>query len=328
MPACISYAVRFCIPLARMNNAEIVTSGYRLILQREPDAEGARMWIDMLARGLTQPAFIDALIASPEYQHNIKRPISREVDIGGLRFTIASHAHDAYVGGEIQTKNNYEPWVTPHFIAVLKADSIVVDIGANIGWYAMLAAARTRGAGRVHAFEPLPENVQLLLHNALVNGFSHLTCLPIALADRAAVVRIVAVAGSNASLDTREDAGGFLCQALAAHDVLASIGRFDVLKMDIEGYEPAVLRSAAALLRRIRPTMFIEYHPWIVANHGFSVDEFNDLIFGLGMHVDVLMRDLSTRRVNHAAALVALHKHLDLDWGGEGKFHLDLRLTP
>lgn len=311
-----------------MTPAELVTSAYRLVLQRDPDPDGARMWESMLLQGLTQPAFIETLMASPEYQSKIKRPVERTVTVGDLSFTMASHQHDAMVGLEIQQHGMYEPWVTPHFLAAIKRDSIVVDIGANIGWYSMLAAAKTKCAGRVHAFEPLPENVQLLLRNALVNGFTHLTCLPVALADQTAVVHIVAVAGSNASLAIHEGAGGHLCQALAAGDVFASVGHFDVMKIDIEGYEPAVLRSAHKLLRFNHPTMFIEYHPWVIASHGFSLDEFHALIFGFDMKVDVLMRDLSTQRVANAAELVALHKHLDLDWGGEGKFHLDLRLSP
>lgn len=57
------------------------------------------------------------------------------------------------------------------FLSLLKPGSTVYDIGANIGWFALLAARRVGAGGLVVAFEPSVTNMSVLQANALTNGF-------------------------------------------------------------------------------------------------------------------------------------------------------------
>ena len=311
-----------------MDNTEIVKCAYRLLLQREPEEEATQSWREQLDHGLTQSALVKGFLGSNEYNVRFNRILDTNVNVGGVSFRMASREDDSAVGNSIQTTGEHEPWVTPHFLAAIKPTSAVVDIGANVGWYSMLAAVKTSHGGRVVAYEPLPENVQLLLANARLNDFKHVTCIPVALGEHNEVLRIETGFGSNAAVVHEDGVYGKFCQVLAASDALNDIGRFDVLKIDIEGYEPIVFRSAREILLRERPTMFVEYHPWAVLRRGLSVEEFQDQLFGFGMSVCVMLHDKSTTLVANATELTTVHARINAEAQQDGRIHLDLLLTP
>ena len=312
----------------KMDNTEIVKCAYRLLLQREPDEAATQSWREQLDQGLTQSALVKGFLGSNEYNVRFNRILDTSVSVGGVSFRIGSREDDSAVGNSIQTTGEHEPWVTPHFLAAVKPTSAVVDIGANVGWYTMLAAAKTSHGGRVIAYEPLPENVQLLLANARLNDFKHVTCMPVALGENNEVLRIETGFGSNAAVVHDEGAFGQFCQVLAARDALNDIGRFDVLKIDIEGYEPIVFRSAREILLRERPTMFVEYHPWAVQRRDLSVEEFHEQLFSFRMSVRVMLHDKSTALVQNAAELSAVHARINAEAHQDGRIHLDLLLIP
>jgi FkbM family methyltransferase len=311
-----------------MDNTEFVTCAYRLLLQREPDPDGEQTWHKLLDSGLTRNALVKGFLGSKEYNSRFDRIIETSVSTGGVSFRIGSREGDIAVGHAIQEGGEHEHWVTPHFLASIKPNSTVVDIGANLGWYSMLAAAKTLNGGRVVAFEPLPDNVQLLLANVRLNDFKHVTCYPVALGEHSDVLRIETGFGSNAAIARDGDVCGLFCQVLSARVALNEIGRFDVLKIDVEGYEPIVFKSAHEILHRERPTMFVEYHPWAVQWRGLDVAEFHEQLFSYGMSVRVMLYDHSTRLVHNAAELTAEHARMNDEAKQDGRMHLDLLLTP
>jgi FkbM family methyltransferase len=65
----------------------------------------------------------------------------------------------------------WEMWITKFFISVLQEGMIVVDVGANIGYYTLLAAAQVGSAGKVYAFEANPQVFETLTQNVEINGF-------------------------------------------------------------------------------------------------------------------------------------------------------------
>ena len=310
-----------------MNNAEFVLWAYRVLLQREPDTAGEQGWCNQLDAGLTRNALVKQFLGSNEYCGRFDRVVETTVNTGGVTFRLGSRENDIAVGQAIQNGGEHESWVTSHFLAAIKPAATVIDIGANLGWYTMLAAAKTLHHGRVVAFEPLPDNVQLLLANARLNDFKHVTCYPVALGERNEVLRIGTGSGSNAAIVDEAGTYGQFCQVLAAREALNAIGHFDVLKIDIEGYEPIVLRSAGEVLRRIRPTMFVEYHPWVVERRGLSVEEFHEQLFSFGMSIRVMHHDGSTPRVQDSTELAAQHARINDEAKEDGRIHLDLLLT-
>ena len=312
----------------KMNNADFVLWAYRILLQREPDEAGQRDWCDQLNGGLLHHALVKGFLNSNEYSGKFDRIIETSVSTGGVSFKIGSREDDHAVGRSIQLGEAHESWVTRHFLAAIEPTSTVVDIGANLGWYTMLAAAKTLHQGRVVAYEPLPDNVQLLLANARLNDFKHVVCYPVALGEQNEVLRIENGNGSNAAIVHDPGNFGRFCQVVAAGEALRNIGHFDVLKIDIEGYEPVVFRSAGEVLRQLRPTMFVEYHPWVIDRRGLSIEEFHEQLFSFHMTIRVMHPDGSTTHVRNSAELAAEHVRVNSEAKVDGRIHLDILLTP
>jgi len=131
----------------------------------------------------------------------------------------------------------------------------VVDVGANIGYYALLFSSVVGPAGSVVCLEPEPENLEELRHNIAINGLGNVSLLPIAAGSTDTVLSlkrglnaVVVHEGGNMSVDVKR---------LDSLD----LERVDLIKLDVEGYECEVLEGARGLLEKQRPSLFVEVHP-------------------------------------------------------------------
>jgi FkbM family methyltransferase len=134
----------------------------------------------------------------------------------------------------------------------------VVDVGANVGVYAVTTAKRVGPQGRVIAVEPFPENAKRLRANALRNGLSGVTVVEAAAGDREGSVDLfVHERGINHSLV--RGSGTAVKVSLTTVDAAAkALPKVHLLKIDVEGVVPAVLRGARETIRRDRPLLVIE----------------------------------------------------------------------
>ena len=90
---------------------------------------------------------------------------------------------DVAVSGQIAL-GAYEKFETSIFLEAIKPGMTIVDIGANIGYYATIAGHKTGKQGRVFAYEPEPENYSFLEKNILENKLSQVIALKITLTDK------------------------------------------------------------------------------------------------------------------------------------------------
>jgi len=136
---------------------------------------------------------------------------------------------------------------------------IVMDIGANAGYFSFFALSRFPDA-RVFAFEPLPANFRLLERQMTLNSSENLTCFPRAVAGEAGTVTLSYDARDSFSTsatvfkDTPGQPDSVDVEAVTLHDVFTEykIERCDLLKMDCEGAEYDILyRCLPEDLRRI-----------------------------------------------------------------------------
>ncbi|HEY6794176.1 MAG TPA: FkbM family methyltransferase [Kineosporiaceae bacterium] len=145
----------------------------------------------------------------------------------------------------------------------------IIDVGANIGLYSCLAAQHGPTGSRVVAFEPVPDNVAYLRRNLAENGHGvRVRVEAVAVGDRSGDVTIYQVEGDvsigthSVSARNASDSATSLRVPMACLDEYVAhhgITDVDVVKVDVEGFEAAVLAGAARLLRAQRPTLLIEY---------------------------------------------------------------------
>lgn len=148
---------------------------------------------------------------------------------------------------------------------LLRADSVVVDIGANIGTVA-LRAAKICSKGHVYAFEPDPHHVKSLKTNQQLNNFSNITIIPKALGSEPSQALLFELEQRNAGMNRilpAENANRYKSSPIKVatlDDEMEQIdpSRIDLIKMDVEGYEFHVLAGAKKTIARYKPILIIE----------------------------------------------------------------------
>jgi FkbM family methyltransferase len=131
----------------------------------------------------------------------------------------------------------------------------VIDVGAHIGTHAVRMSGFVGAPGRVYAFEPQKKIFRELVHNLELNGVKNVVPLRFALGDRAGIVEM------NAAVDGNE--GGTSVGHGGDRVELRTLDSFgfknvSVIKIDVEGFEDAVLDGAHDTIRRTRPVLIVE----------------------------------------------------------------------
>lgn len=153
-----------------------------------------------------------------------------------------------------QHEAGYEPETTALLGALVGPASVFYDVGSNWGYYALVLAAQ--GAGKVHAFEPLPASFRDLEGLTRAAGLeSRVSCHNLALSDRSGKGRIAIPDGLHSGTAT-----------IGAEGTEAALARIDeldheppdVLKVDAEGHEARVLEGGRKTLERRRPYVVFE----------------------------------------------------------------------
>ena len=152
----------------------------------------------------------------------------------------------------------------------LGADSVFIDIGANVGGYSLFAAASAGPRARILAIEPQPEIFERLVYNIEQNPFATIKAIACAVADRDGEITLFVDAQNRGETSMRlinSDAIGERIR-VPAKSLLNIIGqegyeRIDAMKLDVEGAEDLILEpffSSAAdhLWPRL---LFIEFAP-------------------------------------------------------------------
>jgi len=152
----------------------------------------------------------------------------------------------------------------------VRAGDLVVDVGANIGYYTLLFGMLVAPHGRVLAFEPIPFLYDALEKSVRENRLENICELHrLAIGAETGELRLryadytVNFGGAFVVSDASASLPGAVDVTAAARrldDCLEGEERCSFLKIDVEGAEPLVLRGAERLLRRDRPTILCELH--------------------------------------------------------------------
>jgi FkbM family methyltransferase len=165
--------------------------------------------------------------------------------------------------------------------AYLKPGMSVVDVGANVGVYALSMARRVGPQGHVFAFEPSSETRDRLVAGVKANGLANVTVLASAVSDQAG--KAVLGHGASSELHALVANGPGEPVALTTLDNEDGAGRWqriDFLKLDAEGAEGRILAAAHAFLKRHAPLVMFEVKAGTTVNSGL-VDAFRALDFSV-----------------------------------------------
>lgn len=176
----------------------------------------------------------------------------------------------------------WEPHLTRWLQRRLKPGDVFVDVGANIGYYSVLASRLVGDSGKVVAVEASPTFHQVLLRQVQRNGCTNLRAVNAAVSDREESLRFTLASSQNMGANSivPYDGPAESTFEIAAHplpDLLTEeeIARARVIKVDVEGAEGGVVRGLAPLLDRLRPDaeLTIEVTPRRMSELGESVEE-------------------------------------------------------
>lgn len=192
---------------------------------------------------------------------------------------------------EILNFGSYESEETQVIRQIARHMDTMLDIGANIGWYSLMAAKINHRA-RIHAFEPIPATYGRLIDNCTLNGFEQqqLQChnFGFSVESGSFPFYFYPEGGVNASMQNlanREDAKIVDCELRTLDSVLDWLpanGRIDFVKCDVEGNELFVLQGGLTLLSQHKPILLCELLRKWSASFGYHPNEAIDLLHGIG----------------------------------------------
>lgn len=309
---------------------EDIRSAYRLLLDRAPDAEGLQHHLRWARSNKATPVQLaDRFLASAEFKQRTQTKNElMPVEMDG--YTVFARRGDRLIGEEVINGAPYEPNVSGEFKKALGPGFYVLDVGANIGMFALLAAANVGESGRIIAVEPLRQNHRALYAGIVRNRFSNVQVLPFAASDKAGLISVrCAPDSSNGIVGADEgstDPDAYV-PTQRLEDVLSTLPRLDIIKMDIEGHEPAAWRGMKALVEKHRPSIFSEFSPIAMRNVGQDASEYLAMLLAYSSRIRVLHRDTEIVECGDSQSVMHEWREANRRAGMDGELHLDLHIV-
>jgi FkbM family methyltransferase len=229
------------------------------------------------------------------------------------------HRRDA-IGRHIAKYGTHEPLLTKWLSDYLTAaqPGLFIDVGANLGWHA-LHAARHDSIETVVAFEPNPFNAQLLERNRSLNNITNLVIKASAAGAQCGVARLYCYKNSNLGRHSMVTDYGYESQIVplvTLDQALVELGFVDrpvtALKIDVEGFEPAVIAGASQTLKRTN-AVILEYSPELSSASGLSTKDMVARLCDAGLVPFALRSTGGASRVG-IDELLAFKGQLDIIW--------------
>lgn len=153
-----------------------------------------------------------------------------------------------------------------HLPNVVRKGDTVIDIGANLGYYARALSELAGPTGKVYAVEPVPPILAVLRRN--LRRCRNVEIVPYALGAEERSIRMgndsaraTGCFGTGQNFVNETDVAAdleFTAQMRRGSELFGRLQRLDFIKCDVEGYETVVMNEMRPLLERFRPTVLIE----------------------------------------------------------------------
>lgn len=265
---------------------EHVVWAYRVLLDRDPESEdviGPKLAGSRDTRELRRHLMASAEFRqkNPDFAHTNDATVVIKEIAPGVRLFIDLSDHAI---GLAILRDTYEREEMNVVRRTLGSGDAAIDVGAHIGFFTMLMGAAVGPSGMVYAFEPMDTNGDLLERSIAENRFVDRVRF-----ERAAVGARKGRGTLTFPVETLNSGGAYMLRdgsaplagnltrqiPVVALDDLAIRQRVRLIKMDVEGAEPDVVRGASRLLREHRPVILSELHPTQLARvTGLTGDQF------------------------------------------------------
>ena len=156
----------------------------------------------------------------------------------------------------------YEPHLQRAIGQLLQPGQTFWDIGAHIGFFAVIASRAVGASGLVRCFEPMNDNRERLGRTVALNGLANVTISDVAVGGESGHATLYPHKHSQMwALGGHQGQGsqeGMPVRVCSLDDLAAKLGDPHVVKVDVEGAELEVLRGGMRLLRRAGPVVLVE----------------------------------------------------------------------
>lgn len=170
--------------------------------------------------------------------------------------------------------------------SVCKPGSVVIDLGANVGWFTLAAANIAGPTGAVFSFEPAPEIFTRLSRNVALNQNqtrASITLINKAVGETNGNIPFYESTGGNSGLSSMRNINTscrepITVPVIALDEMLGSLPPVTLIKLDIEGAEMKALHGMRELIARDKPMLMIELTDKFLREMGSSAEELCRLI--------------------------------------------------
>jgi len=219
---------------------------FRWYLSKFPLRDGKAFFYERLHAALRPPDRYALVRLDPGFCMNLDLQ-----DPEQLKVYFYGHYHERYEAALVRR--------------LLSEDAVFYDVGANIGYFTLVAAAALAHHGQIVAFEPGRNAYQRLTENVALNPYRNIRTFPVAVSDRegeAALQVAGDIADSSASLYPAGRSRGHpeVCRTVTLDRFIRAEGLRppQLIKLDVEGAELAVLQGARDLLAASPPLLLVE----------------------------------------------------------------------
>jgi len=267
-----------------------ITQLYERILNRTPNQTEIDYWVNEMDGGLS----IDELTQKIEYsQEAILLKLKKKSDdpeSDGVTVNLDGHTFfidsTDKVAVETYLTTDYEPGTTDFVKRVLKKGMNVINIGANIGYFTLLAAKSVGPEGKVFAFEPFPKTVEILKKNVLTNGFKNIEIELKAVSNKTDFATLLTGGSSLHNFISKKkfpQLTEIKVPTITVDDFLKNKDiHIDLIQIDAEGQEPLIFEGMKKTLENKNLEIIFEYNPFTLEFSDTTPDDLFDPIEKMG----------------------------------------------
>jgi FkbM family methyltransferase len=199
------------------------------------------------------------------------------------------YAPSPLLRGSMFIKRGYELETTNLINKLIKPGEVFVDVGANVGYYSLLAARKVGKTGKVYAFEPVKKNFIFLKKNIQLNNFKNIIPINKAVSNFEGKKRIFLSKDDGQHSFRKVGKSSLNVSVTTIDNFFKKISKIDWIKIDTEGSEGFVIEGAKKIIKKNKNIKIIlEFMPKFLLELGYPPLKLLNNLHRLGFQVFII----------------------------------------